>query len=159
LNHHDSNPTFFEHLLETDESMFTRNGIINYHNSHHWADENPHVVHVSYMQRQFFVNIWAGIIGDDLIGPFRLPHRLSDPTYLNFLNNDLPLLLEDVPLLTRRRMWFQHDGAPAHFTLAVRRWLHEHYPGRWIGRRNGTPVHWPSRSPDLSPMDFIFGVQ
>jgi hypothetical protein len=119
LNCHDRNPTFFEHLLVTDESMFMRNGIINYHNSCHWANGNPpcgpyftHAVAVS-------VNIWAGIMGDHLIGPFRFPQRLSGPTYLNFLNNDLPLLLEDVPLLTRRRMWFQHDGAPAYFTLAA----------------------------------------
>ncbi|KOC60757.1 hypothetical protein WH47_06903 [Habropoda laboriosa] len=27
---------------------------------------------------------------------------------------------------------------------------------RWIGRR-GT-VRWPARSPDLTPLDFIYGV-
>ena len=29
-------------------------------------------------------------------------------------------VLEDVPLHVRRNMWFQHDGAPPHFTRAVR---------------------------------------
>jgi hypothetical protein len=31
-----------------------------------------------------------------------------------------PLLLEDVPLAVRARMWYMHDGAPAHFSRAVR---------------------------------------
>ena len=29
-------------------------------------------------------------------------------------------MLENVPLQVRQRLWFQHDGAPAHFALDVR---------------------------------------
>lgn len=50
-------------------------------------------------------------------------------------------------------MWFQHDGAPPHNALAVRRLLDRRYPGRWIGR--GGPVAWPPRSPDLNPLDYF----
>jgi hypothetical protein len=46
-----------------------------------------------------------------------LPARLTGENYLNFLNVDLPGLLEEIPLEIRRAMWFMHDGAPAHFTL------------------------------------------
>ncbi|KAJ4428119.1 hypothetical protein ANN_24133 [Periplaneta americana] len=31
--------------------------------------------------------------------------------------------------------------------------LHNHFPGRWIGR--GGPIAWPPRSPDLTPLDFF----
>ncbi|EZA52871.1 hypothetical protein X777_07689 [Ooceraea biroi] len=50
-------------------------------------------------------------------------------------------------------MWFQHDGAPAHFSLNVRQYLDQRFLNRWIGR--GGPVAWPARSPDLNPLDFF----
>ena len=62
------------------------------------------------------------------------------------------MYLEDVPLHIRGRMWYQHDGAPAHFAIPVRQHLNAVYGDRWIGR--GGPVRWPARSPDLTPLDF-----
>lgn len=61
--------------------------------------------------------------------------------------------MEDIPLEARRGMWFQQDGAPPHFGRQVTVFLNENFPERWIGR--GGPVHWPARSPDLSPLDFF----
>ncbi|KAJ8942137.1 hypothetical protein NQ318_021645 [Aromia moschata] len=49
-------------------------------------------------------------------------------------------------------MWYLHDGAPPHFARQVRDFLNVECPNRWIGR-NG-PIHWPARSPDLTPCDF-----
>ncbi|GFY06049.1 uncharacterized protein TNCV_3863531 [Trichonephila clavipes] len=51
-------------------------------------------------------------------------------------------------------MWFQHDGAPAHFSVDVRSALVTAYIGLWIGR--GGPVNWPAHSPDLSYLEFFF---
>ena len=50
-------------------------------------------------------------------------------------------------------MWYQQDGATAHFSIAARQVLNDKYPNRWIGR--GGPVPWPPRSPDLTPLDFF----
>ena len=61
-------------------------------------------------------------------------------------------MLENDPLQVRQRLWFQHDGAPTHFALDVRKYLNV-FPNRWIGM--GGPVQWPPRSPDLTPMDFF----
>jgi hypothetical protein len=44
------------------------------------------------------------------------------------------------------------DGAPAHFSRAVRDVLSNTYHDRWTGR--GGPTAWPPRSPDLNPLDF-----
>ena len=63
-----------------------------------------------------------------------------------------PDLMDDVPAATRINIWFQHDGAPAHFSYAVPEFLDRTYPNRWIGR--GGPVEWPPWSPDLTPLDF-----
>ena len=42
------------------------------------------------------------------------------------------------PILQKKRMTkkviFQQDGAPAHFSKAVRSWLDEKFHDRWIGR-------------------------
>ena len=56
-----------------------------------------------------------------------------------------------------RRLWFQQDGAPAHYDRQVRQWLDQKFPGRWLGRRG--PIEWPPRSCDLTPCDFfLWGV-
>lgn len=162
LNPHDFEPrvTFCRWILEnrnrnilwTDECTFTRRGLFNQHNRHMWAHENPFLVEEDNFQHRFSLNVWAGIIGPCILGPVFLP-RLNGPVYLEFLRNTLPELLDDVPLRFIRGLHYQHDGAPAHFELNVRRHLTDIYQQRWIGR--GAPVQWPPRSPDLTPLDFF----
>lgn len=147
------NRSFLNRILWTDESQFTRDGVTNFHNLHTWSDINPHKTRSTSFQHKFSVNVWAGIIGNRLIGPFLLPQVLNSQIYLNFLENTLPALLEDIPLLTRRSLFYQHDGAPAHTSTIVKEKLQQMFPERWIGR-NG-PIPWPARSPDLTPLDFF----
>ena len=64
----------------------------------------------------------------------------------------MPGLLEDIPLMIRSQMYFQHDGALPHYTNRVRELLNELFPNCWSGR--GGPVAWPPRSPDLTPLDY-----
>ncbi|KAG8256305.1 hypothetical protein J6590_071821 [Homalodisca vitripennis] len=45
--------------------------------------------------------------------------RLNGVVYLNFLRDELPNLLDDVPLHLRQNMWFMHEGVPAQYALAV----------------------------------------
>lgn len=146
---------FFENkILFSDEANFSRNAITNFHNNHFWAEENPHSIRENNFQEQFSVNVWAGIIGDYLIGPFFLPARLNGQYYRQFLEEELPGLLEEVPIFVRNQMWFMHDGAPPHFSIQVRNFLNQIFNNRWIGR--GGPVPWPPRSPDLNSLDFFF---
>jgi hypothetical protein len=70
-----------------------------------------------------------------------------------FVEEKLVEMLEEIPLAFRRNMWFQHDGAAAHFAHHVRKHLTATYSDRWIGR--GWPVAWPPRSPALTPIDFF----
>lgn len=149
-------PNFLSCLLVTDESCFTRNGITNFRNTHTWSDENPHTTAITHYQHTFSLNVWCGLLGDNLIGPFFLPTRLSGISYLNFLQNNLYELLEDIPIANRQGIWFMHDGAPAHFSHIVTDYLNTAYGNRWVGR-NG-PVKWPPRSADLTPLDyFVWG--
>ncbi|GFV67601.1 uncharacterized protein TNCV_4622811 [Trichonephila clavipes] len=92
-----------------------------------------HIMRLHSYQRGFSVNVWAGIIHDHLIGPHLLPRRMGGGTYLVFLQEMLPVLLQSVPSNIKARMWFQHDGAPAHFIADVRSALDTACPRRWIG--------------------------
>ena len=146
-------PEFPTIVLWTDEAMFTRDGMFNSHNSHVWDMDNPHAIIVRHHQHRFAVNVWCGVVGDHLIGPYILPSTLCGGNYRVFLHDVLPELLENVPLAGRQRIWFQHDGAPAHFDRGARALLNDIFGDRWIGR--GEPLPWPPRSPDLTPLDFF----
>jgi hypothetical protein len=137
----------------TDEACFTREGVFNVHYGHLRARDNHHAIRERGYQARFSVSVWADIVGDIVVGPYLLPDRLIAQRYRDFLETVLPGLLENVPLAVRQRLWFQHDGAPAHYGEDVRHWLYATYPVRWIGR--GGPIAWPPRSPDLTPMDFF----
>jgi hypothetical protein len=144
-------PQFLRNILFTDEANFSRDCIRNFRNNHIWAEENPHDFFEGNHQYQFSLNVWLGIIDDHLIGPYFLPRRLDGDSYCHLLE-ELPIILEEVPIQIRQRLWFMHDGAPAHFSIRARRHLDEVYANRWIGR--GGYVNWPARSPDLNPLDF-----
>ena len=62
----------------------------------------------------------CGVIGDKLIGLYIIPQHLTGDIYANILKDNLPALLENVPLQTRQQMYYQHDGAQPHFSQVVR---------------------------------------
>ena len=105
---------FPAYVLFTDEAWFTGDGMLNSQNSYTWADENPCSTVVRYHQCIFAVNLWAGIVNDGLMGPYLLPLLLTGTVYTMFLRHILPRLFEHIPLVVHQRIWFQHDGPPAH---------------------------------------------
>jgi len=117
-----------------------------------WAYENPHATVDSNFRLRFSVIVWCAVLDDQLTGPFILEGGLAGEAYFQFLQEELPRLLEDVPLNKRGRMYFLHDGATPHFSREVRNFLNYRFPGRWIER--GGPHNWPARSTDLSPLDY-----
>jgi len=98
LSHQAEDSEFLTSILFTDEAIFTKDGIFNQHNSHIWAKENPHAIRQRTSQHKFSINIWCGIVGDHLLGPYVLPARLNGTEFLNFIRQTLPILLENVPL-------------------------------------------------------------
>lgn len=146
------NLRFLSLVLWTDEATFTSCGRVNLHNMHYWSQTNPHWMREVDHQNRWSVNVWCGVLGDRIIGPFVFDGHLNGESYLNFLENDLPILLENIPLDVRTSMWYQHDGCPSHYSQRVRDFLNVRYPNRWIGR--GSLFPWPPRSPDLTVLDF-----
>lgn len=146
-------PDFFSLVIWTDESQFTRDGVTNLRNLHFWSAQNPQCKKQMRSQHRFAHNVWMGIIGHTLLGPYIFPGTLTGTTYLEFLQNSFTDFLdESLPLSIYNNVFFQQDGAPPHFSRNVRAWLDDNYNNRWIGR--GGPINWPPRSPDLTPLDF-----
>lgn len=144
-----------KNILWTDEATFTRLGLFNVHNEHWWAQrgQNPHVSRRHAFQNRFSVNVWAGIINSCIIGPFFIEERLTGERYLRLLETSVEEQLQNVPESYQSELYYQHDGAPAHYQRDVRAFLDRKFGERWIGR--GGPVAWPARSPDLTPLDFF----
>jgi hypothetical protein len=45
--------------------------------------------------------VWCGVTGDQLTGLYIFPQCLTGDIYANFLQDELPALLENIPLQTR----------------------------------------------------------
>lgn len=153
LNKFEENANFLKLILFTDECSFARTGVFNCHNEHVWSVNNPRAIKQSHFQHRWKINVWAGIIGDQIFGPHFLDNTMNGANYLHFLREVVEDNLDCLDLQLRRTMWFQHDGAPPHFLRDVRAHLNHEFGQRWIGR--GGPVIWPARSPDLTMMDFF----
>ena len=103
LLHNNRDNTFCTRILFSDESLFTQEGLFNAHNLHYWEEENPFIIRERSFQVQWKLNIWAGIIGDQISGPC-VPNRMRSDDYTDFLRKNLPDLLEDLPLNIRRNI-------------------------------------------------------
>jgi len=94
--------------------------------------------------------------GNRILGPIIYDYNLNGNNYRHLLENDISNYLDELPLHVRRDMWFQQDGAPAHNSRVAREYLDTHFAPRLI--TTSGPVRWPARSPDLTPLDFFYGV-
>ncbi len=137
-------------IICSDESLFSVNGHVNRHNTVYWSPSNPKIV-LEQDKLGETVMVWAGIWSGGRISPYIFNGPVNAESYLKLLNEYLwPEISAKV---SRDRLWFQQDGAPAHFSRIVRQWLDSHFPKRWIGRQSDMP--WPPRSPDLTTADFF----
>ncbi|KAJ4448685.1 hypothetical protein ANN_00075 [Periplaneta americana] len=120
------NRRVIQFLLFTDEATSTREDINNTRNSHQWSEENPHAIVEIHFQESFSVVCYdrQSVV---------LPHRFTGSRYLYFLQNELPALLEEIPLAKSMGIFFQYDGAPAHCSRHVIHHLNpSSFPGRWL---------------------------
>lgn len=112
----DENLLILNSILLTDEFKFTNNGVINTQNNRYWNDQNPHWTFEINYQTIWGTDVWCGLICDELLGPFFYYRILNGRRhyYINFLLNELPMILDDIPLVLRENIIFQHDSVRAH---------------------------------------------
>ena len=90
------------------------------------------------------VMLWTGIIGDELVGFFRVPDglKLTAATYFEFLKKALEPWLDDFPLSRLKTIVFMHDNATLHAAKATTAFL------KSLGFVNESRMTWPPNSPD-----------
>lgn len=71
-------PNFLRRVLWTDECTFTQDEFFNFHNYHHYGEENPFLTWDGDSQFRFKLNVWAAMIDDQLVSQ----SRFSDHTPL-----------------------------------------------------------------------------
>lgn len=149
INH---NPRAHYHVLFTDECTVNLSGTFNSQNVRVWAKTNPRLFNEAHHQIRQKVNVWAGILGSRVIGPFFIEGNVNGQSYLQFLQNTVLPTIQQLNL--PYDVTFMHDGHPAHGEHNVTAFLNDTFREQWIGQRG--PCRWPPRSPDLNPMDFFF---
>lgn len=149
-----ADPFFERQILWSDEAQFKVDGRVNRHNCVYWADAHPHEILEKEVNSPGVI-VWAGMNYRGIVGPYFFDVSVNSETYLELLQ-ELRVTLDEDDRFEGRNIILQQDGAPPHFSLEVRAFLNEHFPG-WIGR--GGCIGWPPRSPDLTAMDFsIWGL-
>jgi len=152
LNRIHQYPEFLSNVLFCDESTFHLNRSHNKSIVRYWSRKNLRVNIPTRTQFQQKLNVWTGVIGDVIIGPFFINGNLNSRKYLTLLREQI------IPAIGRQgidieSVWLLHDGCPAHGTNEVTNYLNAIFPNRIIGNR-GT-IRWPPRSPDLTLLDFF----
>jgi len=70
-------PELLSVILFSDEASFTRDGVNNLRTVHKWSHDNPNETSVTNFQMRFTVNVWCGVLGNKLIGPFVFDNNLT----------------------------------------------------------------------------------
>lgn len=148
----DNGTITLNNIVFSDEATFMLNGEVNRHNSRWWNDTNPFWFREQHTQHPQKINVWLGMMGGRVIGPFFINGNLNAEEYLAMLQQQIVPAIQ-ASVNNFEQIWFQQDGAPPHYGLQVRQYLDNVFPNHWIGRRGS--IEWPARSPDLSPLDYF----
>ncbi|KYN19914.1 hypothetical protein ALC57_07683 [Trachymyrmex cornetzi] len=63
----DENESFPFWICFSDEATFQLSGEVNRHNMRYWSDENPHWMKDIHTQHPLKINVWAGILCNQIV--------------------------------------------------------------------------------------------
>ena len=154
----EQNPAgFLDHLIVSDEAVFSLNSKINTKNVREYAacgEGNPPNHYVEFQQGADQVMVWVGLTRTGIVlGPHFVQGHLDTREYLRIVLYNVVQRDFRNHNIDNVTTWWQQDGAPAHTSNASMRYLNGQFPGRVISLRGGLP--WPPGSPDLTVCDFF----
>lgn len=153
----EQDPDILKRIVFSDEANFHVNGHVNGWNYRFYAQENPGFVTDVPLHSPKIV-VWCGVSWKQIYGPFIFKDEngagttVNGVTYRTMIENFLLPQLERDEDFLNGRLFFQQDGATAHTARETVDLLRENFSNNVISRRGD--IHWPARSPDLTPLDF-----
>ena len=79
------------------------------------------------------ISVWIGMSSYGVIGPFFFSPTVTSQSYVEMLQDYFQPAGAEWPDLNE--FWYQHDGAPAHYSRIAREYLDEMFPSRRMGCR------------------------
>ena len=146
---------FLQHLITSDEAHFHLSGYVNKQNCRFWGCENPQIVHEGPLHSER-VTVWCAVTYSCVIGPYFFEDEngaavtVTAERYNHMLNT---FFLPELKRLNLKDMWIQQDGATSHTARLSMTTLQSNFLKHLILRFGD--IHWPSRSPDLTPLDIF----
>lgn len=106
--------------------------------------------------------MWCGIYNGRMVRPYFIDGNLTGKKYTECVLKGVVFeFASELPLAAlQKKMWFQHDGAPSHFSLPARKFIDESYPKLGVAEpqhgRLGHPIcpPWTSLSENILKMRF-----
>lgn len=152
------NVRFMHNIVIGDEAAFHMNGTVSTQNVRCYAPQRQPPLEFKYEKNNSRdkLHVWVGLCGNGrIIGPHFFNRNVNGRTYGEMLQNVVfPSVAYNYQLYgpVFQGLWWFQDGAPAHGALPVRRLLRARFENRVVALQHA--VEWPTRSPDLTPLDF-----
>ncbi len=145
--------TDFSKVLFTDECRANLDGPDSWASG--WVLNNQSVgTRMRRQQGGGGVMFWAGIIGDKVVGPYKVEKgvKLDSDGYCKLLDEAFFPWYKTLKNGEKRKFIFQQDNAPSHVSNKTMAYLKKK------GISENKIMDWPANSPDLNPIENYWGI-